>query len=176
VTIQVYEGERSRVADNNLLGSFNLTNLGRDSNGHSRIEITFDLDANGILTVTAVDLRSKASERLVITNDRGRLSCEEIVNMVREAEENRQKDLHLFNKLKHLDPQLNMLRWHDAETSVQEESLSRKTSGCKLETSKDIIEFLQLQLNKANVSDFDVFKNSIFLERYKDVVSGREGF
>ena len=86
VLIQVYEGERARTKDNNLLGKFELTGIPPAPRGVPQIEVTFDIDANGILNVSASDKTTGKSNRITITNDKGRLSKEEIERMVSEAE------------------------------------------------------------------------------------------
>ncbi|KAF2452825.1 heat shock protein 70 [Lineolata rhizophorae] len=86
VLIQVYEGERSMTKDNNLLGKFELTGIPPAARGVPQIEVSFELDANGILKVSAGDKGTGRSESITITNDKGRLSAEEIERMVQEAE------------------------------------------------------------------------------------------
>merc|ERR1712107_173032 len=97
VTIQVYEGERAMTKDNHLLGKFDLTGIPPAPRGVPQIEVTFDIDANGILNVSAVDKSSGKSEKITITNDKGRLSKEDIERMVADAEkfkadDDKQKD------------------------------------------------------------------------------------
>jgi len=86
VLIQVYEGERAMTKDNNLLGKFELTGIPPAPRGVPQIEVTFDIDANGILNVSAVDKSTGKENKITITNDKGRLSKEEIERMVQEAE------------------------------------------------------------------------------------------
>ncbi|XP_068210696.1 heat shock 70 kDa protein-like [Palaemon carinicauda] len=86
VTVQVYEGERAMTRDNNLLGKFDLTGIPPAPRGVPQIEVTFDIDANGILNVSAEDKSSGKSNKITITNDKGRLSKEDIDRMVQEAE------------------------------------------------------------------------------------------
>ncbi|XP_075448857.1 heat shock 70 kDa protein [Ascaphus truei] len=86
VLIQVYEGERAMTKDNNLLGKFELSGIPPAPRGVPHIEVTFDIDANGILNVSAMDKSSGKQNKITITNDKGRLSKEEIENMVQEAE------------------------------------------------------------------------------------------
>ncbi|KIO25699.1 hypothetical protein M407DRAFT_75393 [Tulasnella calospora MUT 4182] len=92
VLIQVYEGERARTKDNNLLGKFDLTGIPPAPRGVPQIEVTFDVDANGILNVSAADKTTGKSNRITITNDKGRLSKEEIDRMVNEAEKYKAED------------------------------------------------------------------------------------
>ncbi|KAL1115723.1 hypothetical protein AAG570_006013 [Ranatra chinensis] len=92
VTIQVFEGERAKTKDNNLLGTFNLTGIPPAPRGVPKIEVTFDLDANGILNVSAKDISTGKSERITISNDKGRLSKDEIDKMLADAEKYRDED------------------------------------------------------------------------------------
>ncbi|KAG1863783.1 heat shock cognate 70 [Suillus subluteus] len=92
VLIQVYEGERARTKDNNLLGKFELSGIPPAPRGVPQIEVTFDIDANGILNVSASDKTTGKSNRITITNDKGRLSAEEIERMVNEAEKYKAED------------------------------------------------------------------------------------
>jgi heat shock protein 1/8 len=86
VLIQVFEGERARTADNNRLGKFELSGIPPMPRGTPQVEVTFALDANGILNVSAVEKSSGKKQQITITNDKGRLSKEDIERMVREAE------------------------------------------------------------------------------------------
>jgi heat shock protein 5 len=92
VLIQVFEGERSMTKDNNLLGKFELTGIPPAPRGVPQIEVSFELDANGILKVSAGDKGTGKSESITITNDKGRLSPEEIERMVQEAEQYAEED------------------------------------------------------------------------------------
>jgi L1 cell adhesion molecule like protein len=92
VLIQVYEGERARTKDNNLLGKFELSGIPPAPRGVPQIEVTFDIDANGILNVSAADKTTGKSNRITITNDKGRLSKDEIDRMVSEAEKYKKED------------------------------------------------------------------------------------
>merc|ERR1712062_532090 len=86
VTIQVFEGERPMTQHNHRLGEFNLTGIPPAPRGTPQIEVTFDVDANGILNVSAVEKAGGRTEKITITNDQGRLSKEEIDRMVDESE------------------------------------------------------------------------------------------
>ncbi|CAL8130620.1 unnamed protein product [Orchesella dallaii] len=92
VLIQVYEGERAMTKDNNLLGKFELTGIPPAPRGVPQIEVTFDIDANGILNVTAIEKSTGKENKITITNDKGRLSKEEIERMVNEAEKYKADD------------------------------------------------------------------------------------
>merc|ERR1711937_497078 len=92
VTIQVYEGERTMTRDNHLLGKFDLNGIPPAPRGVPQIEVTFDVDANGILNVSAVEKGSGKAEKITITNDKGRLSNEEIEKMLNDAERFKDED------------------------------------------------------------------------------------
>ncbi|KAK7017930.1 hypothetical protein SK128_003228 [Halocaridina rubra] len=92
VLIQVYEGERAMTKDNNLLGKFELSGIPPAPRGVPQIEVTFDIDANGILNVSAVDKSTGKENKITITNDKGRLSKEEIDRMVHDAEKYQEDD------------------------------------------------------------------------------------
>ncbi|XP_066984181.1 heat shock cognate 71 kDa protein [Macrobrachium rosenbergii] len=99
VLIQVYEGERAMTKDNNLLGKFELTGIPPAPRGVPQIEVTFDIDANGILNVSAVDKSTGKENKITITNDKGRLSKEDIERMVHEAEKYREEDEHQRDRI-----------------------------------------------------------------------------
>merc|ERR1711870_39924 len=92
VTIQVYEGERAMTKDNHNLGKFDLTGIPPAPRGVPQIEVTFDIDANGILNVSAADKSTGKQEKITITNDKGRLSNEDIEKMVADAEKYKAAD------------------------------------------------------------------------------------
>merc|ERR1712038_341026 len=92
VLIQVFEGERSMTCDNNLLGKFNLDGIPPMPRGQPQIDVCFDIDANGILNVSAIEKSTGKEKKITITNDKGRLSQEEIERMVEEAEKYKAED------------------------------------------------------------------------------------
>ncbi|ROT81748.1 Chaperone protein DnaK [Penaeus vannamei] len=92
VLIQVFEGERAMTSDNHLLGKFELSGIAPAPRGVPQIEVTFDVDANGILNVSAQDKSTGKLNQITITNDKGRLSKEEIERMVKEAEKYAEDD------------------------------------------------------------------------------------
>jgi len=87
VNITVFEGERAMIKDNNLLGSFMLEGIPAAPRGQPQIDVTFELDANGILTVSALEKGSGMENEITIKNDRARLSEQEIERLVKEAED-----------------------------------------------------------------------------------------
>ncbi|XP_053959916.1 heat shock protein 70 [Anastrepha obliqua] len=99
VTIQVYEGERVMTKDNNRLGTFDLSGIPPAPRGVPQIEVTFDMDANGILNVSAKEMSSGNAKNITIKNDKGRLSQAEIDRMVNEAERYAEEDERQRNKI-----------------------------------------------------------------------------
>ena len=95
VDIQVFEGERSLTRDNNALGKFILKGIPPAPRGVPQIEISYELDANGILSVSAVEKSSGKTEKITITNDKGRLSKEDIEKMVSDAEKYKDDDMRI---------------------------------------------------------------------------------
>ena len=92
VCVQVYEGERQMTKDNNLLGRFNLDGIPSAPRGVPQIEVTFEIDENGIMNVTATDKGTSKNARITITNNKGRLSKEEIERLIKESEKYKDQD------------------------------------------------------------------------------------
>uniref|UniRef100_A0A6B2LLC1 Uncharacterized protein n=2 Tax=Arcella intermedia TaxID=1963864 RepID=A0A6B2LLC1_9EUKA len=92
VTIKVYEGERAMTKDNHLLGTFDLSGIPPAPRGTPQVEVTFEVDVNGILTVTAEDKRNNNKRAVSFTEEKGRLEEEEMVRMIQEAEEMAEED------------------------------------------------------------------------------------
>lgn len=99
VNIQVFEGERSMTKDNHLLGKFDLTGIPPAPRGVPQIEVSFEVDANGILQVSAEDKGTGKAEKITITAEKGRLSEEDIERMVREAEEHAEEDKKVKDRI-----------------------------------------------------------------------------
>jgi len=158
VLIQVFEGERAMTKDNNNLGKFELTNIPPAPRGVPQIEVTFELDANGMLKVSATDKGTGKGESITITNDKGRLSTEDIERMVEEAEKYAEEDkanrerIESRNKLENyaysLKNQIN-----------DEEGLGGKIEDDDKESLKDAVKEIQdwLEENAATAAseDFD---------------------
>ena len=99
VLIQVYEGERQLTKDNHQLGKFNLDGIPPMPRGQPQIEVTFDLDVNSILNVTAVEKSTGHNNKIVITNDKGRLSKEDIDRLVKDAEPFKEDDMKVKERI-----------------------------------------------------------------------------
>lgn len=124
VTIQIFEGERKFTTDNNLLGTFNLEGITPAPRGVPQIEVTFDLDANGILNVTALDKANNKTKNITITNNRGRFTEEQINDMIAKAKQFEEED----NKKKMAIESKNDLESyiHSVKRSVQDEQNATK--------------------------------------------------
>ena len=99
VLIQVFEGERQLTKDNHQLGKFNLDGIPPMPRGQPQIEVTFDLDVNSILNVTAVEKSTGHNNKIVITNDKGRLSKDDIDRLVKEAEKFKEEDMKVKERI-----------------------------------------------------------------------------
>jgi len=99
VTIQVFEGERPMTKDNHELGKFDLTGIAPAPRGTPQIEVTFEIDSNGILNVAAEDKGTGNTEKITITNDKGRLTEEQIERMIKEAEEFAEEDKNVKERV-----------------------------------------------------------------------------
>jgi len=126
VTVRIFEGERQFTKDNNLLGSFDLTGIPPAPRGVPQIEISYDLDANGILTVNATDKSSGKSEKISITQNKGRLSEEQIKKMVDEAKKYEEEDKKMKEKVEARNDYENYL--YNIRNSLTQEHLKDKFS------------------------------------------------
>merc|ERR1719490_508578 len=126
VLIQVFEGERQMTKDNHLLGKFNLEGIPPAPRGTPQIEVTFDIDANGILNVSACDKATGKAEKITITNDKGRLSKEDIERMVADAEKFKAED----EKQKERIDAKNQLESYcfNIKTTIDDEKMADKIS------------------------------------------------
>lgn len=137
VVIKIYEGERAFTKDNNLLGTFELSGIPPAPRGVPQIEVSLDLDANGILNVTAVEKGTGKSNKITITNDKGRLSKDQVEEMVKAAEQYKEEDekqrkrieaknglenylYNMRNNLKKGDTEAAKKAWTEAEPIVEE--------------------------------------------------------
>ncbi|CAG8780986.1 10724_t:CDS:2, partial [Dentiscutata erythropus] len=151
VLIQVYEGERSMTKDNNLLGKFELTGIPPAPRGVPQIEVTFEIDANGIMKVSAADKGTGKSESITITNDKGRLSKEEIDRMVEEAEQFAEEDKVLRERIESKNQLENFV--YSLKNQVADDGeLGKKLSEEDKTTIKDAV--------KKTLEWFDEYSNS----------------
>ena len=139
VSIQVFEGERPMTKDNHLLGKFDLTGIPPAPRGTPQIEVTFEIDENSILQVSAEDKASGKSEKITIQNDNSKLSQEEIERMIREAEEFAEEDKKVHERVtaKHaLDNYLYSIK----NTVEDKEKLAEKISADDKKTILDAVQ------------------------------------
>jgi len=158
VLIQVFEGERTMTKDNNNLGKFELTNIPPAPRGVPQIEVTFELDANGILKVSAVDKGTGKAESITITNDKGRLSAEDIERMVEEAEKYAEEDKANRERIESRNKLENYA--YSLKNQVNdEEGLGGKVDDDDKETLKDAVketqDWLEENAAEATSEDFD---------------------
>merc|ERR1712196_638657 len=138
VLIQVFEGERSMTRDNNLLGKFNLDGIPPMPRGQPQIDVTFDIDANGILDVSAVEKSTGKEQKITITNDKGRLSADEIERMVAEAEQFKAGDES--NRLRVESKNALENYCYSMKSTIGDEKLAGKISDSDKSTLEEAIE------------------------------------
>jgi heat shock 70kDa protein 1/2/6/8 len=146
VLIKVYEGERALVKENNFLGEFEL-DLKLVPKGVPKVEVIFDLDANGILNVKAIDQLTGKQSTLTIASDKGRLSANDIENMVKDAEYYKNEDLRILSNKSSTFATLNAIGWID-KVSVSNKINQNLESKISLESSNDINKFFRINLNE----------------------------
>ena len=137
VSIQVFEGERQFTKDNNLLGKFLLEGLPPAPRGVPQIEVSFDLDANGIMTVEACDKASGKKQEIKIKNDKGRLSSEDIEKMVEEAEKYKEDDAKVKARIDAKNEFESII--YQTKSSIEKEEIKSKLDENDLETLNNII-------------------------------------
>ena len=157
VTIQVYEGERAMTSDNHNLGKFDLTGIPPAPRGVPQIEVTFDIDANGILNVSASDKSTGKQNKITITNDKGRLSKEEIERMVSDAEKFKNDDA----KQKERISAKNGLESYcfNMKTTIEDEKLKDKLSEADIKAIKAKCEEALEWLAGNQLGEVDEFKD-----------------
>ncbi|OAY37010.1 heat shock 70 kDa protein 5 [Manihot esculenta] len=159
VLIQVYEGERARTKDNNLLGTFELKGIPPAPRGVPQINVCFDIDANGILNVTAEDKTAGVKNKITITNDKGRLSKEEIERMVQEAEKYKAEDEQVKKKVEAKNALENYA--YNMRNTVKDEKIGGKLNpGDKQKIEKAIDETIEW-LDRNQLADVDEFEDKL---------------
>merc|ERR1712107_876377 len=138
VLIQVFEGERAMTKDNNLLCKFNLDGIPPMPRGQPQIDVTFDIDANGILNVSAIEKPTNKENKITITNDKGRLSADEIERMVAEAEQFKAEDES--NRLRVESKNALENYAYSMKSTIGDEKLAGKISDSDKRTLEEAIE------------------------------------
>jgi heat shock protein 5 len=163
VLIQVYEGERTLCKDNNLLGKFELTGIPPAPRGVPQIEVTFELDANGMLKVGALDKGTGKSESITITNDKGRLTQDEIDRMVEEAEKYAEQDNALKEKVLARNNLENYA--HSLRNQIKDDKLGEKLDeddkDTILEAVNEVFEWLEEVGEDATKQDYEEKKETL---------------
>jgi len=167
VTIQVFEGERQFTKDNNLLGKFEMSGIPPAPRGVPQIEVSFDIDANGILNVSASDKSTGKSEKITITNDKGRLSQEDIDRMVNDAEKYKEED----EKAKTRVDKKNELESYifQCKNSLEQEQIKDKLSEEDKTNISSKAEEIQTRLD--DNSDIDTETLESWMKELQDVVN-----
>ena len=170
VLIQVFEGERQFTRDCNQLGNFKLDGIPPMPRGVPQIEVSFDIDANGILNVSAAEKSTGKSQKITITNDKGRLSKDEIDRMVQEAENNAADDKKRMERVEAKNQLESYL--YNARNSVQEdkvkETLGESTVSEVEGWVKEGIEWLEAN-TEATKEEYDE-KQKVYEEKIKPVM------
>jgi len=156
VLIQVFEGERSMTKDCHTLGKFELSNLPPAPRGVPQIEVTFEIDANGILQVSAEDKGTGKAEKITITNDKGRLSQEEIDRMVQEAKEYEEEDKKVKEKIDAKNS-LESYIYNIKNTINDEDKIKDKLSDDDKETLEEVVKTTTEWIDENSQADKDEF-------------------
>ena len=156
VLIQVFEGERAMTKDNNLLGKFHLDGIPPAPRGVPQIEVTFDIDANGILNVSAQDKSTGKSNQITITNEKGRLSQSEIDRMVSEAEKYAAEDEANKKKIEAKNGLENYC--YSMRNTLQEEKLQDKFEGDDKDKIEKAVQEALDWLDRNQMAECDEFE------------------
>jgi heat shock protein 5 len=183
VTIQVFEGERSMTKDNHVLGKFDLTGIPAAPRGVPQIEVTFEIDVNGILRVSAEDKGSNNKESITIKNDANRLSPDDIERMVKDAEEFAEQD-RVAKERVDAKNELEGLAYSTKSQVADKEKLGAKLSEDEKETITTACDDVISWLESNQEADAEAFKekkeelqqtiNPIVEKVYKDA-GGEQG-
>merc|ERR1712205_129217 len=159
VLIQVFEGERSRTRDNHLLGKFELQGIPPAPRGVPQINVCFDIDANGILNVSAVDKGSGQKNKITITNDKGRLSKEDIERMVQDAEKYKAEDEEHKKKIEAKNGLENYA--YNMRNSMNDENVGGKLDAEDKKTIEAKVEEVITWLDGNQTAEVDEFEDKL---------------
>ncbi|XP_051135384.1 heat shock cognate 70 kDa protein-like isoform X1 [Andrographis paniculata] len=159
VLIQVYEGERPMTKDNNLLGKFELAGIPPAPRGVPQINVCFDIDANGILNVSAEDKTAGVKNKITITNDKGRLSKEEIDRMVEEAEKYRAEDEAVKKKVEARNALENYA--YSMRNTVKDEKIAGKLGAAEKEKIEKAVDEAMEWLDRNQLAEVDEFEDKL---------------
>ncbi|KAF3951655.1 hypothetical protein CMV_022719 [Castanea mollissima] len=156
---KVYEGERTRTRDNNLLGKFELSGIPPAPRGVPQITVCFDIDANGILNVSAEDKTTGQKNKITITNDKGRLSKDEIEKMVQEAEKYKSEDEEHKKKVETKNALENYA--YNMRNTVKDEKIGAKLPPADKKKIEDAIEQAIQWLDSNQLAEADEFEDKM---------------
>ncbi|CAD8187476.1 unnamed protein product [Paramecium octaurelia] len=159
VLIQVFEGERQMTKDCHKLGQFQLDGIAPAPRGVPQIEVTFDIDENGIMNILAEDKASKKNSKITITNDKGRLSKQDIDRLVNEAEKYKADDEKIRLRIEAKN-NLESTAYHMKNTMNEEQFKDKFTSDEKRQLS-DLVEQTQKWLDSHQNEEADVYKDKL---------------
>ncbi|ONM33229.1 Heat shock 70 kDa protein 3 [Zea mays] len=159
VLIQVYEGERTRTRDNNLLGKFELSGIPPAPRGVPQITVCFDIDANGILNVSAEDKTTGQKNKITITNDKGRLSKEEIEKMVQDAEKYKSEDEEHKKKVEAKNSLENYS--YNMRNTIKDEKIASKLPADDKKKIEDAIDAAISWLDANQLAEADEFEDKM---------------
>ena len=184
VLIQVFEGERSMTKDNNILGKFQLNGIPPMPRGVPQIEVTFDIDANGILNVSAVEKSTGKQSQITITNEKGRLSKADIERMVQQAEQYKAEDELVKARVEAKNALQNYC--FTMRNTLQEEKLKDKFTTADKETIEksvsdalnwaDANENEEVAAYEAKQKEIEAVCNPIMMRVYQGAAGGPGGF
>jgi L1 cell adhesion molecule like protein len=165
VDIKIYEGERKFTKDNNLLGSFHLDGIPPAPRGVPQVEVTFDVDANGIMNISAVEKGSGKSKNITITNDKGRLTKEQIEDMIKKAEQFKEEDEKRKENIESKNGLENYL--YNLKNSVLKEPDTDKKSPAFDEVKKEAEPIIEDGLKW--LEEHDKEETQIYKDKHKEI-------
>ena len=174
VTIHIFEGERPLTKDNHSLAKFDLSGIPPAPRGQPQIEVTFDVDENSILTVSAVEKATGKSEKIVVTNDSGRLSKEEIERMLREAKEFEEQDKITKERIDAKNSFENYIYSMKNTVEDKEKGIGAKLSDDEKETIGNALKEAQDWLNANQEAEKDEYDSHLKdLQKICDPIIGK---
>jgi heat shock protein 1/8 len=157
VLIQVYEGERARTRDNNLLGKFELAGIPPAPRGVPQVNVCFDIDANGILNVSAEDKTAGVRNKITITNDKGRLSKEDIDKLVRDAEKYKNEDEEVKKKVEAKNALENYT--YNLRNTIRDEKIAGQLSSDDKQSMEKAVNETITWLDNNQLAEVDEFED-----------------
>ena len=154
VMIQVFEGERTLTKDNNELGNFKLQGIPPAPRGTPQIEVSFDVDANGIMNIEACDKGSGKIEKITITNDKGRLTQSDIDRMLEEAEKYKEEDNLVKERLESKNNLESLL--YQTRTTITNDNIKSKLDPDDIKLAEDIVKETELWIENDNLTKDDL--------------------